>query len=198
MSNFQFISGIGVLDLISLIIVSRTKGYQRFRCWDKIGKCPVFLLNISEFIFCCASIYFFYSGLLWETGIIMSKSFITFSQRVIKFFYFIGDNNCEIMLEHYFFFLAHVNERMVCWILGTFTKMKRSENARYTVQDFEGRGIPGLSIVLNWSLTKYRHHSPIEALIITSVMLSNSMVYFYDLLWSGKLACFRKLSCLCA
>ena len=107
-------------------------------------------------------------------------------------FHFIGDNNCEMMLVHYFFFLAHVNERMVCWILGTFTKMSCSENARYTVQDFEGRGIPGLSIVLNWSLTKYRYHFPIEAIIMTAVIIINSISYFYDLLWSGKIACLRK------
>ena len=108
--------------------------------------------------------------------------------------YFADDNKSGITLGKYFFFLAHVNERMVYKILASFAELNCAEDARFK---FMNHGILGLvlSILLIWLSIKYHINFPIVTLIISSVILSSKMTYFYDLLWPGKLACLGKLFC---
>lgn len=93
--------------------------------------------------------------------------------------YFLGDENCKVMLGHYFFFLGNVHGSIYIWIGAIFAKLNGLglENYRENSHCFLG-----INILLSWLSTKYHYFLTFEILVYVIAMLFRSMAYFYSLL----------------
>ena len=107
--------------------------------------------------------------------------------------HFLGDDNCQILMGHYFFLLWHVVG--VAYVLNCAIFAKLYEIGLENYRE-NSHCILVITPLMLWHGTKYHYFIPLEILIYMSAILFRSITYFYSLLCSGKiLGRFIKLAC---
>ena len=96
--------------------------------------------------------------------------------------FFLSDDDREIMLGHYFFFLEHLHRCMFFFIAVIFSNWYKIYLRSISNRDSD---VISKSILVFWLATKFKYHFPLELLIFICASLIDPIAYFYTHLKPG-------------